>query len=239
MSDWKPKRFWTTVSVRTDGPHHLVHLDDKVLKTPGKVPLRLPTRGLADWIAAEWQAQEGLVDPNVMPATRMANSALEKVAPQRAEVATIVAAYGETDLLCYRAERPEALVARQAQHWDPLLEWAGHSLGARLRVGPGVMPIAQDPAVLKRLASEVAGMDVFTLTAFHDLVSLSGSLIVGLAVAKGVYSANEGWDLSRIDETWQSEQWGFDEEAVEHAARKRAAFMDAERFYRLSIGQAA
>ncbi|MDA9020146.1 ATPase [Flavimaricola sp.] len=235
MTDWKPKRFWKDVHVEEDGSHLLVRLDDKPLKTPSKLTLHLPTRDLAEWVADEWRAQDGVVDPDTMPATRFANSAVEKVAPQFDEVARLVASYGETDLVCYRAEQPAALVDRQADGWDPLVEWVADTFGARLRIASGVMPVTQEQAALEVLASEVRGMNAFALAGFHDLVSLSGSLVIGLAVARGALDPLRGWDTSRIDETWQAEQWGFDEEAEEYASRKRAAFLDAERFYRLSI----
>jgi len=168
-----------------------------------------------------------------MPLTRAANSALEKVLPQHAAVAQMLAEYGGTDLLCYRAESPEALVARQAAAWDPWLAWARDALGAPLVQARGVMHVPQPQQSLDRLAARVAAEDAFRLTALHDLVTLSGSLILALAVADRALDPAEAWDISRIDETWQEEQWGRDDDAHAMAERRCAAFLSAERLLRL------
>ena len=231
MSDWAPKRFWSRVTVsETDGGFGIA-LDEKTVNTPSKTRLVVPTRRLAELIASEWEAQQGRVDPRSMPATRAANSALDKVRPQKAEVADLIAAYGESDYLCYRATSPQVLIDRQAKLLDPVLDWAATSLRARLITGPGVVPIAQHPAAIGNLRARVHALNHFQLTGFHDLVSLSGSLILGFAVALQAHSAEEAWALSRIDEDWQAEQWGSDDEATAHAGLKRAAFLDAARFF--------
>jgi chaperone required for assembly of F1-ATPase len=232
---WVVKRFWSTVSVVAEPDGYAIRLDDKPVRTPAKAALLLPTHGLATLIAAEWEAQQGKVDPRTMPATRTANSAIDKVIPQQAEVAAMVAAYGESDLLCYRAESPLAFVQRQSVAWDPLLDWAHARFGARLRTGPGVMPVRQDADATARLAEEVRQQTPFQLAAFHDLVALSGSLVLALAVRDGARSAQEAWELSRLDEIWQEEQWGQDEDATATAAIKHAAFLDAARFHALTI----
>ncbi|KUF12496.1 ATP12 family chaperone protein [Pseudoponticoccus marisrubri] len=235
MSEWAPKRFWKAATVETAPSGYTVLLDGRGVRTPAKTPLEVPTEALAREIAAEWDAQEDRIDPRTMPFTRMSNSALDKVRPQRAAVADMLAAYGDSDLLCYRADSPEGLVARQAQGWDPLLDWAHQTYGARLLPVAGVMHQPQDEAALARLSDEVHGFDPFALAAVHDLVSISGSLVLALAVTRGARDAAQAWDLSRIDETWQQEQWGVDEEAAEVAALKRAEFLQAERFYRLVV----
>lgn len=231
MSAWKAKRFWKSVSVAPTEGGFSVLLDTRPARTPGKLPLILPTKALAQAVAAEWEAQHGEVRPETMPFTRSANSALEKVAPQRAEVVAMLAAYGGSDLLCYRATHPEALIARQAQGWDPILAWAAAELQAPLKATPGVMHLAQDPQVLARLHGLVADMSDFHIAAFHDLVAISGSLILAFAVVRGRLSAAEAWSLSRIDETWQAEQWGVDEEAELLTESKRAAFSQALSFW--------
>jgi chaperone required for assembly of F1-ATPase len=234
MSEWKAKRFWKTAHVRdTDGGWE-VTLDDRPLRTPGKLPLIVSTEDLARAIAVEWDAQTGLIDPNSMPLTRAANSAIEKVAPQFDAVAGMLAEYGGSDLLSYRAEKPDALVRRQAEGWDPLIDWAATELHAPLRITHGIMHVAQDPATLERLHSEVRGLDVFGLTALHDLVTLPGSLVLGLAVIRGRIDADEAFRLSRIDETYQAELWGEDEEAAEAAANRRAAVLSAAELWQLS-----
>jgi len=230
MSGWAAKRFWKAVSVVPLDVGFAVHLDGRAVKTPAKNPLVLPTRALADLIAAEWSAQTGLVNPETMPMTRRANSALEKVTPQRAAVVDEVAGYGASDLLCYRATGPIELVARQAAEWQPWLDWAAQEYGAPLRVTAGVVPIAQPQDSVNTLRRSVESFDNFALTGLHDLVAISGSLVLGLAVARGKLSAASGFALSRIDEAWQAEQWGIDEDAAEIEARKSAAFADAARF---------
>ena len=234
MTEWAVKRFWTQTHVEPAEDGFSVSLDARPLRTPSKVPLILPTRALADLIAAEWQAQTGKVDPRVMPMTRMANSAIDKVRHQHAEVATLLAAYGETDLLCHRATAPDALIARQAAAWDPVLDWAARSLDIRLRAVPGVMPVPQDSVGLARLHARIGAMDAFSLTGFHDLVSLSGSLILGFGAALGAYTPETAWTLSRIDDDWQLEVWGHDDDAVATGRLKEAAFLDAARFYLLA-----
>jgi chaperone required for assembly of F1-ATPase len=230
MSGWGPRRFWTDVSVRpADGGGHALWLDDRAARTPGKLPLVLPTAALAAAVAAEWQAQDREIRPQAMPMTRMANSAIEKVAPRLPEVAAAVAAYGSADLLCYRAPGPPELVRRQAA-WDAPLAWAAQRYGARLVLAQGVMPVAQPPQALARLGAAVAAHPPFPLTALHDLVALTGSLVLGLAAAEDHLPAAEAWRLSRIDEDWQAEQWGADAEATAAADARRLDLDLAKRF---------
>lgn len=233
VSGWTARRFWTTVGTVPVAGGFAVELDARPVRTPRKSPLILPTLALAEAVAAEWQAQEGKVRPETMPVTRTANSAIDKVAPQHAAVAEMLAAYGASDLLCYRAEGPDGLVARQAAGWDPLLAWAADTLSAPLQVTTGIVPIGQPAESLAVLARLVHGLDPFRLAAFHDLVAISGSLILALAVSHKRLDATEAWALARIDEDWQISLWGEDEEAAEHAALKREAFLAADRFYGL------
>jgi chaperone required for assembly of F1-ATPase len=233
MSAWAAKRFWTDATVQAADGGWTVRLDGRAVKTPLKAPLVMPTHAMAQAVAAEWQAQTGLVRPDTMPVTRSANSAIDKVGAQFDEVVALIAAYGGSDLLCYRAAFPPALIARQAAAWDPLLAWAADALGARLAVTTGVMPVAQDAASLAALHARVAAMTTFRIAAFHDLVAISGSLILALAVTEGRLTPDEAWRLSRIDEAWQNEQWGIDEDAALMEVTRRAAFDHAGRFYGL------
>lgn len=233
MSVWTPKRFWTTAAVVPTEGGFTVQLDGKPVRTPLKAPLILPTEALAQEIAAEWQAVQGKVNPATMPFTRMANSAIDKVATQFDAVADMLADYGGSDLICYRAPQPEGLTARQAQAWDPLLDWASTTLGAQLHPTSGVMPRPQPEASLQALRRAVQALTPFQLAAFHDLVALSGSLVIALAVTRGRLDAETAWDTSRIDESWQIAEWGEDEEAAEIAALKRADFLRADRFFAL------
>lgn len=234
-SEWKARRFWKTADIRpADGGGWEVVLDDKPLRTPGKQPLILPTEALARAVADEWDAQDGVIRPDLMPLTRAANSAVEKVRPQFDAVADMLAEYGGTDLICYRADQPEALIRQQAAGWDPLVDWAATALRAPLAITHGIVPVAQDPAILARLRAELDGLDDFGLTALHDLVTLPGSLILGLAVIRGRLDADAADDLSRIDEEFQAAQWGRDADADQAAAGRRAAMQAAERFWLLS-----
>ncbi|MEM9551292.1 MAG: ATP12 family protein [Pseudomonadota bacterium] len=232
MSEWKQKRFWTDVQVTPVENGFAVQLDGRVVKTPAKSTLILPTDGMAQRVAAEWEAQVDVVDPTAMPFTRSANAAIDKVRVQQAEVADLLADYGDSDLLCYRADGPRELVARQARDWDPALDWAAKMLGARLDVHTGIMHKAQSPEVVAHLRRQVHDLTAFQLAAFHDLVSLSGSLVLGFAATRGWKPAAEIWEISRLDERWQEEQWGPDEEATARAAHKREAFLHADAFFR-------
>ena len=234
MSGWKPKRFWKTVTVHPHADGFTVHLDARQAKTPGKQPLILPTRAMAEAVAKEWDAQHGPLKPETMPFTRAANSAIDKVTPQFDAIVADLASYGGTDLLCYRATDPEGLVARQNEGWNPLLDWSATALDAPLAAVPGVMFIAQSPASLTRLQGHVAAMTPCQITGFHDLVQLSGSLVLALAVTHRRLTPDDAWSLSRIDETWQIEAWGADEDAAALIETKRLAFHQAVAFWSVS-----
>ena len=227
MSDWKAKRFWKDAAVVGVEDGFTVELDGRRVKTPAKRLLTLPTRAMADAVAAEWQAQEKQIDPRTMPVTKTANAAIDKVAVQKAEVVDMLAAYGDSDLLCYRADSPEELVARQAAQWDPMLDWAAETLGVRLEPRQGIMHAPQTPEALAELHRRTARLDAFELAAFHDLVSLTGSLILGFAALEQAFDPEEIWALSRLDENWQAEQWGRDDVAEQEAEIKRQAFLHA------------
>lgn len=233
MSVWAPKRFWKQAEVAETEGGFTVLLDGRALKTPAKTPFWVPTRALAKEVAAEWQAQSDKVKPESMPFTRTANSALDKVTPQFEAVADMLAAYGGSDLLCYRATAPKELVARQAQLWDPLIGWAKATFGTDLIVTQGVMPVEQPSASSRLFQTEVRALTPFQLAAFHDLVAISGSLVLGFAIARGHLGSGEGFDLSRVDETWQVELWGEDEDAAESEAIKRESLAHAARFFEL------
>lgn len=234
MSDWKPKRFWKTATATPIEGGFTVLLDARPVRTPAKATLQVPTQAMAQAIAEEWDAQKDVLDPTTMPVTRGANAAIDKVRTQRHEVVELLAEYGDSDLLCYRAAGPEALIKRQAAGWDPILDWSAKELDARLAVGEGVMHVTQPPQALVNLHKELVAFDDFALAAAHDLISISGSLVLALAVTKGALTAEEAWRLSRIDEHWQIEQWGEDDLATQSELAKQKGFMDAARFYVLA-----
>ncbi len=233
MSTWAARRFWTDVAVVEQDGAFRIDLDTRSVRTPQKAMLAVPTRAFAEAIADEWRAQDKTVDPASMPMTRAANSAIDKIGAQRAEVIEMLAAYGGSDLLCYRADSPQTLIDRQQAGWTPWLDWAADRYGARLHVTSGIVPIAQHPDDLARLAAPLTEMTDFQIVAIHDLITISGSLVLGLAVSTGDLAPETAWDLARIDEEWQIEQWGRDEEADQMAQNKRAEFIRAMNIFKL------
>lgn len=231
MSGWANKKFWKVAEVgETDGGYEVL-LDGRKLRTPAKSEFVVPSREIAQQIAQEWHIQEDVVDPDSMPVTRMANSAIDKVAPQFDAVATMIAAYGETDLLCYRAESPKELVAHQEDVWGAYLDWAKQEFDAPLVLGAGVMHVAQPSQSVANLRARVFALNAFELAAFHDLVAISGSLVLGLAAIAKKSPPEDLWQASRLDEIWQEKQWGEDEEATAFAKTKLQGFLDAYNFY--------
>lgn len=236
MSEWQAKRFWTAATVEEVAEGFAVHLDGRPVRTPLKTLVAAPSRALAGGVAAEWQAQSEVIDPWSMPLTRAVNATLDKVVPQQAEVAANLAEYGGTDLLCYRAAGPDTLVARQVAAWDPMLDWADAALGARLNVTQGIMHVPQPANAIEALRARVAAMTPWELTALSEFVTLSGSLILGLAAMSGRPAA-QIWPLSRVDEHWQIERWGEDEQEAARVAVKAEAFAQAERYLALLNGR--
>ena len=230
MSEWAKKRFWKSALVEEQGSGFAVLLDGRSIKTPARANLVVPTKKLAEAIAAEWQAQGDIIDPMSMPFTRTSNAALDKVADQLSEVLEHMAEYGKTDLLCYRANSPQELVERQAVAWDPLLAWAKDTFDAPLDVAQGVMYVAQPAQSLANLKAQLRHLSSFELSGIYDLVCLSGSLVAALAVAHKHKTASEVWDLCRVDDGWQQEQWGVDEEAQATESAKRSDFLHANAF---------
>lgn len=234
MSEWAAKRFWKSADVVQVADAFVVQLDGRSVKTPLKTPITVPTRAMADAMAAEWDAQGEKVAPMSMPVTRAVNATLDKVIPQRAEVADMLAKYGACDLLCYRATHPEALSLRQEAVWDPLLEWAKIRFGAELRTTQGVIHVTQSPDAIAALRARVHQFTPWELTAFHEFVTITGSLVIGLAAAEAAFAMDTLWQSARIDEDWQAEQWGEDDEATETANAKRADFLQAATFLALA-----
>ncbi|MGM0584087.1 MAG: ATP12 family chaperone protein [Pseudomonadota bacterium] len=224
-----PKRFWTEAAAVPVEDGWTVRLDSRPVRTPAGRPFTAPTQALAEAAAAEWDAQEARLDPRAMPLTRTVNTVIDRVIPQQAEVAAVIAAYGGSDLLCYRAPHPEALIRRQAEAWDPLLDWAERRYAAPLHRVEGVMHVAQPEESLAALTAAIEAHDAFALAALHDLVTLSGSLVIGLAVSEAELDPEEGWRRSRIDEDYQAELWGVDAEAAAQAEAKRQDFLAARR----------
>lgn len=217
------KRVYKEVTTRPAEASWGVVLDGRPMRTPGKNELAVPSEKLAAAIAAEWDAQQGEIRPATMPLTRLAATAIDRTAVQRGRVIDEIAGYGGTDLVCYRADHPPALAARQQAVWQPLLDWAALRYDAALAVTCGVIPTRQSPAALKAFATAVAAHDDFRLTALHALTTACGSLVIALATMEGRLDAAEAFAASQLDETFQIEQWGEDAEA---AARRESLAAD-------------
>jgi chaperone required for assembly of F1-ATPase len=215
-----PKRFYQDAAA---DPAGVIALDGKPVRTPGKAPLALPSRALAEAVAQEWRAQGERVDPGTMPLTRLANSAIDGVAGREQAVIDDILAFAGSDLLCYRAHGPRKLAEAQSKHWDPVLAWAKEALGAPLVLAEGVMHVAQPDASLARLRRQIEGRGPFGLAALHVLTALSGSALLALAVALGRLTPEEAWAAAHVDEDFQIGQWGEDAEAK---ARREARWRD-------------
>jgi chaperone required for assembly of F1-ATPase len=224
------KRFYTEARV---GEGRRILLDGKAVRTPGRRGLALPSDALAEAIADEWNAQSERIDPRAMPLTGLANAALDRIAPDPAAFARGLAAYGESDLLCYRAEAPAGLVRRQSESWDPLLAWAQQRYDAVLEIATGVVHVAQPAETVARLNAAVASLDPFALAGLSPLVTVSGSLLIALALAEGAIPLGTAWAAATLDEQWQAEQWGEDAEAAAALASRRRDFEAAARFLAL------
>lgn len=225
------KRFWTQATAVEADDGWTVTLDDKPLRTPARVRLIVPTQALAEAITAEWDAQTDVVRPAAMSLTGLANAAIDRAGP---ELSASLATYAESDLLCYRANDPPALIARQAFEWDPPLEWARRRYDTAFVVTSGIAHRAQPAPTLARLCGVVAALDRWRLAALHPLVTITGSLVLGLAVLERALDADTAFASSELDTLWQAEHWGEDAEAATARATKRADVLAAARFAELA-----
>jgi chaperone required for assembly of F1-ATPase len=227
------KRVYATVATRPVDRGWVVALDGKPMRTPAKNELVLPSEALAAAIAAEWDAQREEIRPATMPLTRLAATAIDRTAAQRDLIVTETANYADTDLVCYRADHPPALAARQQAVWQKLIDWARLRYDAALAVTSGIVPARQPPATLAAFAAVVTAQNDFRLTALHALTASCGSLVIALALLEGRLDADSAFAASQLDETFQIEAWGEESEA---AARRRNIAADiaaAARFLEL------
>lgn len=227
------KRFWKIAEAVEQEGGWAVRLDGKPLRTPLREPLLVPTETLARAIAREWNSVEDRIDPRAMPLTGLANAAIDRVRPDRHTFAAGLAKYAEADLACYRAEGPLELVERQEQSWDPLLAWARHRFDVDFRTTCGILHVDQPEATVARLAHAVEALDAFHLAGLSPLVTISGSLLVALAVLEGELTVEEGWKAVSIDERWQLDHWGADAEAEQRLKNRRRDFLAAAQFLEL------
>ncbi|PTW61533.1 chaperone required for assembly of F1-ATPase [Breoghania corrubedonensis] len=219
-----PKRFYKDVSVEPRDEGHVILLDGRTVKTPGKMVLALPLAELAEAVAQEWRDQVDVIDPGAMHLTRIVNSGIEAVPARQAEVADAIAAYAGTDLLCYRADGPERLAQRQQAIWGPVLEWAEQDLGARLVLIEGIMPIDQPQEALAAIRGAVGRFGALELAGLYTVTTLTGSVLLALALAAGRIDADQAWAAAYLDEDWNAEQWGQDAEAMRLREKKRVEF---------------
>jgi chaperone required for assembly of F1-ATPase len=215
------KRFYRQVELGVEGDMHRVLLDGRPLRTPAKRPVALPTAALAAAIAAEWRDQGENIEPAIMPITRLASTAQDRLPELRAAAIAELVDYAETDLLCYRAAAPLDLVERQSQTWQPLLDWAARTYGARLVVTTSILPVAQPKAAVQRLQAAVEALDDWRLVGLHAATSVLGSLILGLAVVEGRIDAEQALATSLLDELFEIERWGQDAETERRHAMLR------------------
>jgi chaperone required for assembly of F1-ATPase len=227
------KRFYKQAAVSPEAGGVGVLLDGRPVRTPARALLRVPTEELAEAIAAEWNAQGEKIEPHLMPLTGLANAAIDRVAPDPAAFGRGLAQYGESDLLCYRAEGPRSLVDRQARVWDPLLGWARTRFGVEIETRTGVMHRPQPPHTVEQLGRAVAARGAFQLAGLAPLVTIAGSLIVALALAEGAIGLEAAWDAAMLDEAWQAEQWGADPLAAASLENRRREFDAAYLFLTL------
>jgi chaperone required for assembly of F1-ATPase len=203
------KRFYKQATITGDGPFGIA-LDGRPLRTPARAALAVPTLALAQAIAAEWNGQGDEILPRTMPLTGLSNAAIDRVAPDPAGFADGLSVFAENELLAYRAEHPPVLVAHQAAHWDPWLAWARARYDIDFTLVAGIIHAPQPPATLARLAAAYRAFDPFRLAALNPVVTISGSAVIGLAVAAGEMAAETAWIIGHLDELWQAEQWGKD-----------------------------
>ena len=227
------KRFYKQAAAFPGEAGVSIALDSRPVKTPARAPLTVPTDELAEAIAAEWNAQGEEVDPRAMPLTGLANAAIDRVMPDPEAFAASLSTYAESDLLCYRSEGPQELVRRETELWDPLIAWARRRYAVDFTLATGVMHRPQPPQTIARLGEEMRARDPFRLAAMSPLVTISGSIVIALALAEGEIRLAEAWAASTLDEAWQAEQWGEDALAAQALAARRRDFEAAYRFLTL------
>ncbi|HSP23600.1 MAG TPA: ATP12 family protein [Saliniramus sp.] len=235
MQSALPKRFYENAAIEEREEGLVLTLDGRMARTPGRKPLAFPGRALGEAIAQEWQAQVEVINPALMPMTRIANSAIDGVAEQADAVADEIVKYAGSDLVCYRAGEPERLVAAQAQHWDPVLAFARERYGARFLLSEGIVFVEQPQEAIAAIRARVAQeSDPFRLAALNVMTTLTGSALVALATADGALDADTAWDVAHVDEMVQESIWGEDADALRRRAVRKIDFDAAVRMAALS-----
>lgn len=234
MTEAPLRRFYKSVAVTGTKTPFSIALDDRPLRTPLKRPLDLPTRPLAEAIASEWQAQAEKVEPRTMPFTKLANTALDRVADHRRRIIGDIADFAGSDLVCYRVDKPLGLIERQARNWQPVLDWARTRLGGDFAVTEGIVHVEQPATALEAIRDYLAGKDAWALTALHNMTTLTGSALISAMACEAAILPAEAWLAAHVDEDWQIEHWGWDEEARLRRDHRKQEFDFCLRFYELS-----
>ena len=225
-----PRRFYKTVEVSET---NIILLDRKPIKTPLKASLQLPTNAMAQAVAAEWQAQKSVVDPELMPITKLANTAIDRATAEHQTIVDEITQYAGSDLVCYFAEGPRELISRQQKHWQPVHDWAVEKRGAKFRKAAGINHVAQPLETLEAIQLHVGQLDPWQLTAVYVLTTLSGSALLSLMLQAKAVQPEAAWQAAHVDEDFQIEQWGEDDEAVRRRAGRKREYDGMIRFFEL------
>lgn len=226
-----PKRFYKSVTVTEQFG---IALDGRNVKTPLKAPLILPNRALAEAVAAEWDAQIDVINPHAMPLTKLANTAIDRVASERPKYAAEILEFAGSDMVCYRAESPEGLVSRQSDYWDPVIAWAQSQLHANFITVGSILHRPQSAEALNAFAAHIAALDPFSFVALHNLTTLTGSALLAAMAVAGKLSAEAAWQAANVDEDWQIATWGTDEEAMARREGRLREFSACVKFVNLA-----
>ena len=227
------KRFYNQASVVVQGPGFGIELDGREVKTPEKRPNLSPTKAMAEVICQEWNDQQDKVNPDSMLMAKLQNTAIDRVETRRGDLIAELVKYAGTDMLCYRADFPEDLAQRQADTWQPLLDWVMDVHDITLKVTTGIIHVEQDPGQLVKLRHYLEGVDSFRLAAFYNITTLCGSVSVALNVLGGNITAEQAWQAAQLDENFQIEHWGLDEEAEIRQENMKTELDAATRFLAL------
>ncbi len=222
-------RFYSSVTIENGERGYAIHLDGRPVRTPARTMLMVPQHKLAQALAGEWAAQDEVIHLHSMPINRLANAAIDLASPAPKAFAAPLIAYGASDLLCYRAPEAE-LAAQQAQAWNPILAWAEGEYGIEFKLATGIVHVAQPQRTLATLRDAVNRLDAFQLAALAPLVTISGSLVIALALTSRAIDADTGWAAATLDELWQEQRWGADTDAVATRALKQGEWLAAARF---------
>ena len=225
------KRFYAKAGAAEGKDGFAITLDDKPIRTPSGRQVVVPVREIADAIVAEWEAQQEFIEPLTMPLTRFANSVVEAVVDRVEAVTDDIAKYFQSDLLFYRAGHPEGLVAREAAHWDPLLFWAADALGAHFILAEGIVHVRQPESAIAAARAALPG-DPWSIAALHVITTLTGSALLALALLRGVIDQEQAWAAAHVDEDWNGEKWGVDDEVAARRAARLVDFKAAARILR-------